>query len=818
MWYLAYNILLVLASPVILLILLGKKRCRRGLLERLGLSGLSRLSGSQQDKPNKPNKPDEPDKPVLWVHAVSLGEVVAVTPLVHALRKRYPHDRIVVSTVTETGREAVEQRLAGLAEHCYAPLDFPWTVSQFVERLSPRAFLFVETELWPNLLRALHRRSIPAVMVNGRLSSDSFRGYGRIKPFMGQLLNAVTLCLMQSDRDAERIIALGTRSSRVKTTGNIKFDQPLPDPNGVTGGLSRGALGLRDDEELIVAGSTHPVEEEQLLSCYEALQKEFPSLVLLLAPRHIERAQQVEASVRAKGLAVQRRSVPTPALPHVGGGSGRGRVIVLDTRGELAQVYRHAVLTFVGGTLVPVGGHNLLEPALWGKPVFFGSHTDHCAEIAGLLTGVGGGMQVSGWRELTAGMAAQLRDRAALRRMGEAAKSVVLDNRGALQRSLDLIAGMLEQAPSSRNAALHQTGIVPLWLLSALSVPYGLAVRTRAALYRLGWLAGRRLPCRVVSVGNLTVGGTGKTPVVIALVEQMLARGLRVGVLSRGYRRRSRETELLVSDGRTVLVGSAEAGDEPYLIATRCPRAVVAVGADRYRLGRWVLERHPIDCFVLDDGFQHLGLHRDADLLLVDASDPAGLQALVPAGRLREPLSAASRATALLMTRADVGNWRDLVETIEAATGRAVQPILSRFRAETVIDVATGEARKAETLTGRTVAAVSGIGNPASFATLLHRLGLRIGEQIVFADHHDYTATDLESVRERAGRSGADLVVTTEKDAGKIAPLLKPGEQVWAVRLSLEIISGRERWEQLLGATMNGEVGTMNVEMGACRG
>ncbi|HYM37860.1 MAG TPA: 3-deoxy-D-manno-octulosonic acid transferase, partial [Nitrospiraceae bacterium] len=368
MWYLAYNILLLLASPVILLILLGKKRCRRGLLQRLGLH----LPRGLRD-----------GEPVLWVHAVSLGEVVAVTPLVHALRKRHPHDRIVVSTVTETGREAVEQRLTGVAEHCYAPLDFPWTVSRFVERLAPRAFLFVETELWPNLLRALYRRSIPAVMVNGRLSSNSFRGYQRIRPFLRQLLDAVTLCLMQSDRDAERIIALGARPSRVVKTGNVKFDQPLPDPNGVAGGLSRGLLGLRDGEELIVAGSTHPVEEDQLLSCYEALQKQFPSLVLLLAPRHIERASQVEASARARGLAVQQRS--TMGSGQTGDATmGRPRVVVLDTRGELAQVYQHAVLTFVGGTLVPVGGHNLLEPALWGKPVFFGPHTDHCMEVAGL--------------------------------------------------------------------------------------------------------------------------------------------------------------------------------------------------------------------------------------------------------------------------------------------------------------------------------------------------------------------------------------------------------------------------------------------------
>jgi len=804
MWYLAYNILLILASPVILLILLAKKRCRRGLAQRLGLSGpyslfglsgLFRLFGLSE--PDGLNRPDRPESPVIWVHAVSLGEVVAVTPLVHALRKRHPHDRIVVSTVTETGREAVEQRLAGVAEHCYAPMDFHWTVSQFVDRLAPSAFLFVETELWPNLLRACHRRSIPAVMINGRLSSDSFRGYRRIAPFMRQLLDAVTLCLMQSDRDAERIRALGARPSRVHKTGNIKFDQPLPDPNGVTGGVSRGLLGLQDGEELFVAGSTHPVEEDALLSCYETLQKEFSSLVLLLAPRHIERARQVEASARARGLAVQRRS----GMDNGQAGAataGRPRVIVLDTRGELAQIYQHAVLAFVGGTLVPVGGHNLLEPALWGKPVFFGSHTDHCMEVAALLTGVGGGVQVPGERELIAGMAAQLRDRASLQRMGEAAKSVVLDNRGALQRSLDLIADTLERASPGRPAALHPHGLLPQWLLSALAVPYGVWIRTHAALYRLGWLPSRRLPCRVVSVGNLTVGGTGKTPVVIALVEQLLARGRRVGVLSRGYRRQSRQTELLVSDGRTVLVGPSEAGDEPHLIATRCPRAIVAVGSDRYQLGRWVLERHPVDCFVLDDGFQHLGLHRDADLLLVDVSDPAGLQMLVPAGRLREPLSAASRATAMLMTRADVGNWRDVAETIDIATGRTAQPILGQFRSETLVHVATGEVRQAGTLAGRTVVAFSGIGSPNSFRALLQRLGATIGGEMIFADHHDYRAVDLEAVRERVRQSGADLIVTTEKDAGKIAPLLQSGEQVWAVRLSLDILSGRERFEQLM--------------------
>ena len=192
MWYFFYNLLLILVSPFILLVLLAKKRCRRGLAQRLGFlpDGLARDNHGDSRK-------------VLWVHAVSLGEVVATVPLVRALHVRYPDYRMVVSTVTETGREAVEQQLAGVAEHCYAPLDFPWVVARFVQRLSPTLFLFVETELWPNLLRVLSRRGVSSILVNGRLSSSSFRGYRLVRPFFRQVLETVALCLMQSDRDAQ---------------------------------------------------------------------------------------------------------------------------------------------------------------------------------------------------------------------------------------------------------------------------------------------------------------------------------------------------------------------------------------------------------------------------------------------------------------------------------------------------------------------------------------------------------------------------------------------------------------------------------------
>ena len=378
----------------------------------------------------------------MWVHAVSLGEVVAVAPLVRELHARYPGYRILVSTATETGREAAKRQLNGIAEHCYAPLDFPWVVRKFVEALDPAVFLFIETELWPNLLSALAARQVPAILVNGRLSSRSFRSYMWVRPLLAQAMGGITLCLMQSDRDAERIVALGAPSTRVVTVGNIKFDQPSPEPGSKEPSLSRSALGLAEHEELIVAGSTHPGEEEELLATYQRLRRQFSSLVLLLAPRHIERAAQLESVVRAKGLQVRSRStLQSQASDSFDQGSPR--VIVLDTRGELASIYGHAVLTFVGGTLVPVGGHNLLEPAVWGKPVFFGSHTDHTVEISELLTKGGGGVCVRDGEDLTVRMSTLLHDRPALRRMGEAARAVVMKNRGAIQRSLALISDVL---------------------------------------------------------------------------------------------------------------------------------------------------------------------------------------------------------------------------------------------------------------------------------------------------------------------------------------------------------------------------------------
>lgn len=335
------------------------------------------------------------------------------------------------------------------------------------------------------------------------------------------------------------------------------------------------------------------------------------------------------------------------------------------------------------------------------------------------------------------------------------------------------------------------------WLLWAGWL-YGLAGRIRAMLYRRGWLARRQLPVPVVSVGNLTVGGTGKTPLVIRLAEWLSAEGKRVAILSRGYRRGGAAPQLVVSDGANVLAAPEEAGDEPYLMARRCPTAVVAVGADRYELGRWVLDRFPVDCVLLDDGFQHLALQRDVDLLLVDATDMDGLRAVFPAGRLREPIDAAARASMIVVTKADRPEQAAAVAgLLRPITG--VPTAQAVFRPETLVSVTSGSRQPLSWCRGKTAVLCSGIADPASFHALAVRLGMIPVENMVYRDHHRYTREDVSDVRAKAAAAKADVIVTTEKDAGKLAPLLAPSDGGWwAVRLGTDIVAGERELRELI--------------------
>lgn len=335
--------------------------------------------------------------------------------------------------------------------------------------------------------------------------------------------------------------------------------------------------------------------------------------------------------------------------------------------------------------------------------------------------------------------------------------------------------------------------------LSGVAALYGVAVRASMWAYDCGWKRPARLPCRVVSVGNLTVGGTGKTPMVILLAEWLQSQGQRVAVLSRGYKRTSTAAQVLVSDGQRVLAGPAEAGDEPYLIATRCPKAIVAVGADRAAVGRWVLEQWPVDWIILDDGFQHRALFRDLDIVLIDAMDATGLDGLLPAGRLREPLTGLRRAAAIVITRAD--SERDVAAVrsrLQAVTTENSVHVEVVFRSDEVLSVTTGDRQTVDWCVGKKAWLVSGIGNSESFRRLAMDNGIQVLGETAFADHHAYRSEDLERIRTQVRRSNAEMVVTTEKDAGKLAPLLQPDESWWALRLRADVRRGQDALHRLL--------------------
>jgi 3-deoxy-D-manno-octulosonic-acid transferase len=369
----------------------------------------------------------------VWVHAVSVGEVTAAAPLLREIKARHPTLCLFVTTVTATGRQTVIERVPQADATAYFPLDFPRVAERVLGLVEPRAFLCVETELWPNFLFALARRGVPAFLVNARLTERSARRYAWARRLFQPALAGVFGFGAQTAADAERLAAIGADPSRIVITGNLKFDQGTEDAD-MPSTARRAGLGLGPDERLWVAGSTHPGEEMHLVRAYLRLRQRDPRLVLLLAPRHLDRLDKVEAMVREEGAEPVRRSAS--ASPASG---ATPRVILLDTLGELASLYAEAEVAFVGGTLAPVGGHNLLEPAARGKPVVFGPHTHKCEEIARTLLAAGAGVRVDSTEALVDHVGRLLADGALRARMGRQGLEMVARNRGAVDRTLALV-------------------------------------------------------------------------------------------------------------------------------------------------------------------------------------------------------------------------------------------------------------------------------------------------------------------------------------------------------------------------------------------
>lgn len=417
--FILYDLIFLLIAIIYLPVYLFRRKFHCGFLSRFGILP-------------KNLKLEQP----VWVHAVSVGEAIVVKGLIEDLRKNYPDKKFVISTVTTTGNKIAQTLARENDLITYLPLDFSFIVKRVINKVKPSLFIIAETEIWPNLISYLAIRNIPIIVVNGRISDSSFRGYSTIKFLLKSILNKVNLFCVQTERDAQRLMNLGVAEGKVKVTGNMKFD--ITDYANVLANYTdlRGKLGLTPEEKLLVAGSTHPGEERIILNVYKDLLKDYPSLRLLIAPRHCERAKDIEKLITKYNFQPLRISQIDlrPASP----GDLRP-IFILDTIGQLINYYAVADIVFVGGSLVKTGGHNILEPAFLGKPILFGPYMFNFRDISELFLKNQAAILVRNGEEFKEKVKYLLDNLAQEYALNQRTKELILGNQGATKRNLDYI-------------------------------------------------------------------------------------------------------------------------------------------------------------------------------------------------------------------------------------------------------------------------------------------------------------------------------------------------------------------------------------------
>jgi len=371
----------------------------------------------------------------VWIHAVSVGEVQAIEPLVKHLQQHWPALSLTITTSTPTGSERVRLLFGQDVFHVYYPYDLPAAVRCFLDRIQPRLLVMVETEIWPNMLRLCRERQVPTLLANGRLSARSARRYGYLRKFSRRVFGMIDGVAAQSEADARRFIDLGVPRERVRVTGSIKFDMRIPARVQEQTQVVRRVWG---DRPVWVAASTHEGEEELVLAAHRKILAQIPSALLVLVPRHPERFERVAMLVQRLGFSLLRRSSERACDQQT-------QVFLGDTMGELPVFLGVADVAFIGGSLVKVGGHNMLEAAAQGVPVLFGPHVFNFSAIARLLRDQGAGILVQDIEELSEQVAAWLQDASERSRVGEHGRQAVEQNRGALQHLVNMVDGFLQE-------------------------------------------------------------------------------------------------------------------------------------------------------------------------------------------------------------------------------------------------------------------------------------------------------------------------------------------------------------------------------------
>ena len=435
---LGYNTVLALLSPLLLLYLiyriaaLGKSRV--GWRERLGF-----VDPSVAQR--------EPDQPLIWVHAVSVGEVAAAEPILRELRALEPLAKIVLSMTTVTGREMAVKRDLDVDGLFYFPFDVPTAVGRALDVLDPAIFVAMETELWPNFLWSAKRRGVRTMVANARLSDRSFKRARLLRPLYGWIMKHLDSICAQSALDAERFIALGAESRSVQVVGNSKFDEAYPEVSEAEQRKLRQDLGFAQEVPVVVAGSTNPGEEEIVLDAFWQARVSHPEARLLIAPRHPDRTEEIIGITERRGYVAARRTEMLAAAEagetSDNGASAQDRVVLLDTIGELARVYAICSVAFVGGSLVPKGGQNILQAIAQGRPVLFGPHMHNFRDSAAIALAEGVGFQVRDKDSLAKGILELLDDPVRLEEIATKGQDLIESSRGAARKCALAAAALL---------------------------------------------------------------------------------------------------------------------------------------------------------------------------------------------------------------------------------------------------------------------------------------------------------------------------------------------------------------------------------------
>jgi len=715
----------------------------------------------------------------IWLHAVSVGEVASAVTLIAELRAHSPGTALYLSVGTVAGREVAEQRLAGKVNGIfYAPLDYAFAVRRVLRRIRPAMLVVLETEIWPVLFRETKRTGCDLVMVNARISDRAFPRYRDWRFVFRPTLQRVDAIFAQSEQDRTRYVELGAAPDRVRAVGNLKYD--AAPPAGEAPRFVRHLLAKLAPSAVWIAASTMAGvdgadvdEDEAVIAAFQELSQLHLGLLLVLVPRKPERFDAAEDRLRRAAIRHVRRS-----REAAGADLTLPCVVLLDSIGELASLFPLADVVFMGGTLARRGGHNLLEPAASGRAIVSGTHLENFAAIAADFREHGAMLEIAGPAELAPSVGRLLDDHQLRAELGARALEVAERRRG--------VAGRIAQEVLARHDAVAGC-VAPR---GVTKLPLGLL----SAIWRLGSefkqfrdvSRARRLETPVLSIGGISMGGAGKTPLVDYLAEQLHQRGLQPAILTRGYRRRSIEPSIVIEAGEEVPVPVT--GDEAQ-IYLRAGNSHTGIGADRWATGRMVEKIYQPDVFLLDDGFQHRRLKRDLDLVLLDALNPLAGGEVFPLGRLREPPSALSRADAFVLMRAaserEYAGLRALLHDLNPGA-----PIF-RARFEPRYWVNHRTERLFHPPEGPAVA-FCGLGNPASFWNTLRTMRIHPAFTWSFADHHRYQHADISRLAAQAHRHGASVLLCTEKDAmnmpeRSIDMLLDENVELYWLKIAVEV-------------------------------